>query len=429
MRRRATLLICIAALSGAASALELGGALPGGLSPGEIIPRVREAGRNTLDTVRERSRFVRETLDGLRDAVGRPILDPRDPAQPIERAPDGTLAVRGEILASAPAPGAEAVWEAEGLTVARRDTLDPLGIEIVVLKTRTGETGSAALARLRAADPAGSYDLNHLYDPSSAAVAAGGVALTPPGAACDGCRIGVIDSGVDTEHRALRRTEIEEQAFAGKAAVPSAHGTAVASILATAAHGADLYVADVYGGLAEGGSAEAIARALAWLATEQTPVVTMSLAGPPNAVLERAVAAMVARGHLIVAAVGNGGPAAAAAYPAAYPGVIGVTAIDATGRPAIDAQRGPQVAFAAYGVDLEVAKIGGGVVTETGTSFAAPRVAARFAALMPGIGPARAAAALTALESEAVDLGAPGRDDVFGYGALETLAMTAASHP
>ena len=53
-----------------------------------------------------------------------------------------------------------------------------------------------------------------------------------------------------------------------------------------------------------------IAKALAWLADERVPVVTISLVGPANPLLARVVAAAQARGVILVAAVGNDGPAA-----------------------------------------------------------------------------------------------------------------------
>ena len=55
-------------------------------------------------------------------------------------------------------------------------------------------------------------------------------------------------------------------------------------------------------------------------------VVTISLVGPRNAVLERAIGAAQRKGVVVVAAVGNDGPAAPPAYPASYDGVVAVTA-------------------------------------------------------------------------------------------------------
>jgi subtilisin family serine protease len=108
--------------------------------------------------------------------------------------------------------------------------------------------------------------------------------------------------------------------------VPSAHGTAVASLLVGraerfrgAAPGARLYAADVYCAEPTGGSVGAVAAALAWLAGERVGVVNISLVGPPNRLLELAVRRASAKGLLLVAAVGNDGPAAAPLYPSATP--------------------------------------------------------------------------------------------------------------
>ena len=115
--------------------------------------------------------------------------------------------------------------------------------------------------------------------------------------------------------------------------------------------------------------ARTVARALAWLCEQRTPLINVSLVGPRNRVIEAIVAELVARGFIIVAAVGNDGPAAAPLYPAAYAGVVGVTGVDARGRALVEAGRGPQVDFAALGV------VGGrGRAVLRGTSYAAPIV-------------------------------------------------------
>src|SRR3546814_13025764 len=91
--------------------------------------------------------------------------------------------------------------------------------------------------------------------------------------------------------------------------------------------GLPLLVADVYGDGPTGGSAGALARALAWMAAREVPVINVSLVGPPNLLVRTAVTAVQRRGLIVVAAVGNDCPAAAPLYPAAYPGVVAVTEI------------------------------------------------------------------------------------------------------
>jgi subtilisin family serine protease len=152
----------------------------------------------------------------------------------------------------------------------------------------------------------------------------------------------------------------------------------VSSLILSAAPAAQLYVADIYGGSPTGGASSAMTRALAWLAEQRTPVINVSLVGPRNRIVEAAVAQLVRRGFLIVAAVGNDGPAAPPLYPAAYPGVVGVTGVDQRGRVLVEAGRGPQVDFAALGM-AEVAASSGRATRVRGTSYASPIVAALLA--------------------------------------------------
>ncbi|WP_447410733.1 S8 family serine peptidase, partial [Clostridium perfringens] len=74
--------------------------------------------------------------------------------------------------------------------------------------------------------------------------------------------------------------------------------------------GARIASADVYGDDPAGGNATAIARAIGWLVQQKVSVATISLVGPANPVLGRVIAAAQARGLIVVAAVGNAGPAA-----------------------------------------------------------------------------------------------------------------------
>ena len=64
------------------------------------------------------------------------------------------------------------------------------------------------------------------------------------------------------------------------------------------------------------------------------------------------IGALIDNGFVIVAAVGNDGPAAPPLYPASYARVVGVTAVDAHRRVLIEAARGPQVMFASPGADM-----------------------------------------------------------------------------
>jgi subtilisin family serine protease len=347
-------------------------------------------------------------------------------ARELERDPDGEPVVRGELLAEPSSPAARDAIAAAGFTVLREQVLEGLGERWLVLRPAAGQDLRSALAQLRRGDPAGRYDYQHVYTGSgelstAAAPASAAAPSTPTG----GPRVGLIDAGIDRRHPVLRGASLQLHGCDGQAHA-SPHGTAVASLLVGrgdgfrgAAAGATLYAADVYCDAPAGGSVEAIAQAFAWLAREKVGVINVSLVGPPNQVLERVVAAVLARGHVVVAAVGNDGPAAPPLYPAAWPGVVGVTGTDARRRVLPEAGRGAQVAFAAPGAELAAAASGDErFVPVRGTSFAAPLVAGLLATRLASPEPAAASRAIAALAQEAVDLGAKGRDPIYGWGLV-----------
>ena len=350
----------------------------------------------------------------------------------LETDPDGNAIVRAQLLAIAPSAEALAAASTEGFAVLRTQSLNGLDLTVVTFQVPEHMRIARALRRLRGLDPAGQYDFDHVYlesgepattDGSSQLEKAAPAAIAATGAARS-VRVGLIDGGVDATHPALHSIELLQWGCDARS-IPSNHGTAVASLLVGdnaafrgAAPGARLFAADVYCGDATKGDAATIAQAFAWMAHEQVPVVNVSLVGPPNKLLEAVVNATVARGSIIVAAVGNDGPAAPPLYPAAYAGVIGVTGVDAKRRVLLEAGRGPQVYIAAPGADLTAAAPGGKYEAVRGTSYAAPLVAGLLAQSISLPDPAQAREAMQRLVAEAVDLGPHGYDTTYGHGLV-----------
>ncbi|WP_102126586.1 S8 family serine peptidase [Deinococcus planocerae] len=188
-------------------------------------------------------------------------------------------------------------------------------------------------------------------------------------------------------------------------------------------------------------------------------VVNLSLGGEVNAEAAQplcdAVADAARAGALVVAAAGNG-YGTAPYYPAACEGAVAVASVTLSGASAPErasySSAYPQVALAAPGgVDPQGATFFGGgtlngqpfpdlifstewdyvgdgpvYLAESGTSQAAPQVAALAALLLSkGVTTGRADT-LARLAATATDLGAPGRDDQFGFGMINAAAALGA---
>ncbi|MES2294325.1 MAG: S8 family serine peptidase [Pseudomonadota bacterium] len=375
-----------------------------------VAPAVTGAAGNEANGLTQDVRAIVATAG--RDMVGRPLGQSL-----LGRDERGLPIVAGEVLAVSPTPESLAVARRLNFRILRQDRLGALGLTSAVLATPDGMDAVQALAALRQADPAGTYDYANIYNPTGDPSVGGSDAGSykpsgpPTPQTAKALRIGMIDGGVEARHSALTAVRVVASNFAGGSDAPaSAHGTAIASLLAGTdkgfsgyAPGATLYAADVFGGQSSGGSAAEIALALNWLAENKIAVVNISLAGPPNALLGAAVKAFVGSGRVLVAAAGNDGPAAPPNYPAAYPGVIGVTAADTTHHLALDANRNA-ARFAAPGVNVRAAALPNGYGMATGTSYASPLVAARFALLVTAPGKENCQAALATLSREAMPM-------------------------
>lgn len=243
-----------------------------------------------------------------------------------------------------------------------------------------------------------------------------------------GIGIGVIDTAVDVSHPVFegRAIEVGRLASAGRPA-PHWHGTGVLALLAgDDARGvpglvsqARFAVADVFfageDGLPTTDTASLLA-ALDWLDQREVKIVNMSLSGPKDALVEKAISTLARKGTIFVAAAGNDGPAARPSYPAAYPPVIAVTAVGRDLKSYRHASHGDYIDVAAPGVSIFTALPDGKVGFHSGTSFATPYVTATLAALYRQLPRGTKEEALRHVATK--DLGAPGRDPIYGAGLL-----------
>lgn len=424
---RLLLLACLVSLAGASQAQlrgpasfdpsgasslapgRLSGAMPGlpGIAPSALdrVTDLARAGGLVTDRMIERANPV----DVRRLRIRRLV---QQLPERIDLDPAGEAVLRGEFLAIAPNAAALQAIEAAGFEL-MPDTasLDGLDLELRRVRDTRRRPAARAMQALREAAPAVEFEYQHVFLTSSTSGAAGIPAATAPGRGDVPLRVGLVDSGVDASRPEFSRLRVQGHGCSG-GAVPHPHGSAVAARLAGNAAG-HLYAADLWCGDPAGRATLGLVEALAWMARERVPVINVSLVGPHNAALARAVAAVQARGHLVVAAVGNDGPAAPPLYPAAYPGVVGVGAVDARLRVLPESGSGPHVDFVAPGI------VSGRGRTVRGTSFAAPIVARAAARQLAGPDAAAAERIRQALSAGARDLGAPGRDTRYGDGLID----------
>ncbi len=350
---------------------------------------------------------------------------------------------RGEIVTLSLSDADLAVLTARGYRVIEERAVPTVGIVARRLSIPRNRSLEAARAEVRALPSGSDADFNHFYrvaeETQPGACAGPNCVLldligwsAPNSAGCAAsATIGIIDTGINPDHPtfATARLEVHTLTPGGRDPSRTIHGTAVTALLigdpASRSPGllpaARVVAVDAFHseGKDERADAFTLVAAMDLLAAKGIRVVNMSLAGPPNTALERAVAKLAERQIMMVSATGNVGPNAEPAYPAAYPDVVAVTAVDRSGRVYRRAGRGEHVDLAAPGVDIWTAAARQGARPRTGTSFAAPFVTA-VAAITLAADPELSAKALKErLIASSRDLGAEGHDVVYGYGLVQ----------
>ena len=326
------------------------------------------------------------------------------------------------------------------------------------------ENAVKSLETLKELVPESSFVLNRVYAPYRLSAAgrptSGGIVT--PGLGCTGDRcfganlinwqpqaaacaqdvhIGIVDTGFDKSHPAFANTRYVDKTFAppGSAEAPKDHGTGILALLAgspaTSTPGlvpnaryffANAFYAESRGGQPISDTTEMMA-ALNWLIERKVAIVNLSFAGPKDPLVHYAIQEMARAGIVVVAAAGNEGPSAPPSYPAAYPEVIAVTAVDRNLAPYRYASRGAHIDVAAPGVGIWTALPGRKAGQQTGTSFAVPYVTAVLAmnhTQLGGLGAGDHLApkrrALEVINGNVMRLGGPTqRSPIFGAGLVQ----------
>lgn len=246
--------------------------------------------------------------------------------------------------------------------------------------------------------------------------------------------IAVIDSGIDLRHPEFAGATITPFDALGSKEGPHAHGTGVAGAIVShgrlmgSAPAAQILAIRAFAVSGKGAESNsyAILKGLDFAAAHGAQIVNMSFAGPKDALVGRALAALAARNILMVAAAGNAGPKSPPLYPGADSNVIAVSATDARDRLFAASSRGAYVALSAPGVDIFLPSPDDKYQITSGTSFSAAYVSGLAALILernPALKPEEVRAILT---KTAHDLGPPGPDDQFGAGEADAFAAVSA---
>lgn len=254
-----------------------------------------------------------------------------------------------------------------------------------------------------------------------------------------GVKVCVVDTGIDKDHPDLQANLAGGRNFVAKGLTldptkwddDNGHGTHVAGTVAAlnntigvvgVAPQASLLAAKVLNRQGSGYFSDIMA-GINWCVQSGAKVVSMSLGSSSDVqAFHDTVDAAYANGVLVVAAAGNdyGGPVS---YPAAYDSVVAVSATNSNDEVASFSSVGPEVELAAPGASVLSTYKDGGYATLSGTSMATPHVSG-VAALAWEANPLLTNVEVRALlQSTADDLGAIGKDNLFGYGLVDAKLL------
>jgi subtilase family protein len=245
--------------------------------------------------------------------------------------------------------------------------------------------------------------------------------------------VAVIDSEIELTHPDLVGAIVERFDAVGRADKPHAHGTGMAGAIAARrklmgiapeARILAIHAFSPDSGESPQATTQHILAGMEYAIKKGARVINMSFAGPYDPMLQMAMKKARDQGVVLIAAAGNAGPKSPPLYPAADPNVIAVTATDVNDKLFDHANRGPQVAIAAPGVDILEPAPNAGYQLTTGTSVAAAHVSGVAALLIernPSIDVATVHEILTSSAKTLApgSLGRNGRDDQFGWGLVD----------
>lgn len=269
-----------------------------------------------------------------------------------------------------------------------------------------------------------------------------------------GVTVALIDTGADADHEALSGKIVAFQDFVNNQTKPyddNGHGTHCASLIAGelgmgVAPGAELVVIKVMDRDGACYLSDAL-KALDWVLENRDrygiKIISFSVGGegPSDgaSLLDEACDRMVEEGLVMCVAAGNSGPAPSSiVMPGGAEKVITVGAVDRNGLIFEQSSRGPTLTgeikpdLVTLGVDVPSALAGSrnGLSSVSGTSMAVPQVSGASAVLLEMDPDLKPADVKRLLLKTADELGPEGKDNLYGYGALNlTRALRSIKAP
>lgn len=248
-----------------------------------------------------------------------------------------------------------------------------------------------------------------------------------------GITFAVLDTGIDSDHKDISPNLLEAKDFTRSRTGTTdvvGHGTHCFGSIAAAGNGwgtkGVAFESKGYAGKVLGdngsGRTDDIANGVKWAVEKGVHVISMSLGGPgTDPYMPEALKLAEEAGVIVIAANGNdnGGPVS---YPAAYPTVVAISALDKNKKLASFSNVGKKTEAAGPGVQVRSTYPGNRFADMSGTSMATPNDAgvacvwSEWAEATKVPRKDRPAAFRKWLETGCEDLGDKGRDSKFGWG-------------
>ncbi|UQD50821.1 peptidase S8 [Bacillus methanolicus] len=252
--------------------------------------------------------------------------------------------------------------------------------------------------------------------------------------------IAVVDTGVDLNHPDLRKRLTKGYNVLENNDYPdddNGHGTHVAGIIASETNnregiaGITWYnkIMPIKAMGAEGyGSTFDIAKGIIWAADHGAKVINLSLGNyHPSSLMKEAVKYAFEKNAVIISAAGNDN-SNHPSFPAAYPEVLGVSAVSYSGQRAPFSNYGDYIDVSAPGVQIPSTYFNKQYAALSGTSMASPHVAGLAGLILSANPNLTNKDVMNIIKSTAYDLGAPGKDNDFGSGLIDVQKALQAVH-